>query len=239
MSRRWAIRAVPNRGVEVACSLRPGWVAIGMYVRHRGQLRLADLIVCAGEIPAEVDADPSTGVYPIGTELPAAWLAERRYLDSARQDSALANTREPHTVQARMLREIPLDEMQRQALASAGEFAEFGAFLREHGAPASAWRGLADLGTDGTLSPQRVEYLRAAAVYASMPAHLNRPRAVAATELGVTETVLADRLRWARKHGYLTKPGQGSRGGDLTELGAALVARYNITPAGLGRGSKR
>ncbi|MDP9091846.1 MAG: hypothetical protein M3N95_02615 [Actinomycetota bacterium] len=219
-----ATRVVPNRGIQVAAPLRDGWVAIGTFVQKDGSLDLADLTVTAGEIPTGHHPDRPTGP---GNDTLGGWLAERRYLEPSRQDPALARTSEPHSIRARLLREVPIEAMRRKAAADSADYIDFGEFLREHGAPPSAWQYLVNMdnATDD-LSPERLDYLRAAVAWAARPLNFKNPRAAVRNELGISEQTLTDRLRWAREFGYLTKPGRGRSGGELTKLGAALTARH-------------
>lgn len=215
---------VPGRGIRVAANLRDGWVAIGTFVQRGGALDLADLTITAGEIPPEFDRRTPIGP---GNDIAAAWLEDRLYLDPSRQDPALARTSEPQSIRARLLREVPIEAMRRRAAADIPDFVDFGEFLREHGAPRAAWEHLVEL-DDSTdhVSPERLDYLRAALAWAGRPLNFKNSRAAVRAELTISEQTLMDRLRWARQLGYLTKPGKGRSGGELTPLGAALAARY-------------
>jgi hypothetical protein len=212
---------IPGRGLQLACKLRDGWIAVATFVRVAGSMSLADLTITAGEIPEDERSDRAVA------DTLGGWFAERRYLDPSRQDAALAKTHVPHSIRARLLREVPIDEMSREAADQIHDYVDFGEYLRQHGAPNATWRHLVELELgDDNLSPARLDYLRAAVAWTARPLHFKESRAAVRAELGITEQQLTDRLRWARKLEYLTSPGRGRIGGDLTDLGAALAARH-------------
>lgn len=220
MNSKWRDLALADgSGLYLAGQLRDDWIVVGFYVPLGGELHLAELSLVPGKVPPTESPDPSAVTS-------AGWLARRDYLAPNRSMRELPATRPPRAVFARLVRLIPFDEMQREAETSARTVAAFGRFLRSHGAPIHSTGFVETFASlEDNLSAAKLEYLDAARQFASAPKQ-GRPVLNLAEKMNISAKQLSDRLSAARKAGYLTSPGAGRKGGELTDLGRALVARH-------------
>jgi hypothetical protein len=231
--------------------IRPGWLAVGFYVRRPDGLSLADLTVCpdtrprrSAEDPAIVDPD-EFGNRHSEVDLSAMsrvrWLTEYEYLKGPRRiNSAVQAT--SGTLHAALLREVPLGAMQRAAEQAARQLAALGKMLREVGDPAGEYLAALEH-THKPLTPAQLGYLLAAWRFTQLGPGEAKPVIVTARALGLVDRgggrgdvkyaearaarVCSDRLSQARKLGWLHSPGKGRSGGTaLTPLGQALVESY-------------
>lgn len=212
-------------GMYLVMRIRPGWMAIGFYLPVEGGLHLADLSIVPGDPPDFFDI-PSG--YEPGRVHGGNWLNDFNYLKRARQSRAIESTKPPKAVYSRLLRLVQLEEMQQRAEADAQSNAKLAREMQRRGGPrwSETMVRFADAleGSEHDITEAELDYLRAAARFAALNT-TDSNESIAQT-LGVTANQLRDHLNAARKHGYLTSPGRGRRGGELTELGHALAARH-------------
>jgi hypothetical protein len=190
-------------GIEVFAALDHGWGVTGLYKYIGGDLQLTNLSIYRVATGPGLAINAATlRRVPVKAMHDAAW----QELERARQDDT------------QFVDPGPLDP----------------AFLGPN-TIITAPHGLARLQYETTraalqAAPRRKEltvvqqgYLEVAATYSRLP---SASRADVADALGITPQAVHDGLYGARRWGYLTRPGQGARGGRLTELGAKLAAEY-------------
>jgi hypothetical protein len=185
-------------GMWVSTTIRYGWRVAGLYLIHRGAMHLAEL-----------------RIFPDESFTGYGWMQTVDALDS---------TPAPQAIHARLIRLVPLEEMQRYAELAALIRPEFAKALRESRASTETWEQVSEVPAEMTRA--KLDYLEAAVRFVEAARSFREPRTRLANALGISPQQLSDRLKWARKHGYLTSPGQGRAGGELTEVGVRLAVKY-------------
>ncbi len=202
----------------VECPFAPGWDAFGFYFAIGGSLHLAEVRIRPAL--AEDRQDSITALH--GNRAKWDWVYD---------SDALSDTPPPHEVYRNLLRRVPLAAMLKEARNEWPKFKHFG-----ETAGIDSLTALPDL-----LSPAEVRYLEAADMYAAEANRVGQgnPRATVGRILGIKDSQVRDRLRLAREKGYLTKPGPGRTGGELTELGRRLAEVHLTRSANRSRENDR
>lgn len=191
---------------------RTGWVAIGTYAKIDGTPHMVDLVIVPGPMP------PRLSDRPAGLKR-RAWLHERgqsSHVDVDLNAQRALQTPPPRAIYNRVLRLIPLDEMQAEASRYSDELDELDDLEQAETAADAA-----------DLTTAQIRYLQAAVRFARAAATVEHPHLAVAADMGISRRELTSLLDSARRLGYLTRPGKGrQQGGDLTALGSALRQRY-------------
>jgi hypothetical protein len=181
------------------------WQAWGVFLADRRRWHLAELRIA----PYAQSATPPTITSP-------AWV------DSL---DALSELPEPQEIYARLLRLLPLAAMRQAASDFGSRVASITTFSADGRPPRSYGEGLPDpkAPTDSALRA-----LEVAVNYLQVIEDGKRaPLVVVAKRLGLRDSTIArDRLKAARRAGFLTDAGPGRAGGQLTDLGDTLARQY-------------
>ncbi|MCW2538566.1 MAG: hypothetical protein JWN95_291 [Frankiales bacterium] len=143
----------------------------------------------------------------LGNLHPTRITEARDRFDWSHTADALRDIPAPHSVYKRLLQLVSIDRLVSDAHRYLPEF--------EH-VPE----------VDAVPSDAELRYLDVAVRYVDASKRFANPRYDVGKALTLSDDQVRDRLRLARAKGYLSRPGPGRTGGELTELGQRLAQTY-------------